>query len=77
MDAFARGLKNAARMIGDGVMAAEVAARYAGWDEGIGKQIEEGTVGFEEMEAYSLENGEPELRSGQQEKLENILNTYI
>ena len=36
-----------------------------------------GKVGFEELEAYTLKNGEPEVQSGRQEMLENILNEYI
>ena len=77
MDAFARGLKNAARMLKDGAFARHVAARYAGWNKGLGADIEAGRVGFEELEAYTLKHGEPQLQSGQQEMLENLLNTYI
>ncbi len=77
MDAFARGLKAAARMIEDGKLAAAVRDRYAGWDEGLGRDIEVGKVGFAELEAYTLKHGEPSLRSGRQELLENLLNEYI
>ena len=77
MDTVARGLKNAVKMIEDGKLEAAVKARYGGWDEGLGKQIENGKAGFQELEAYTLENGEPELKSGRQELFENILNEYI
>ncbi|MBW8001320.1 MAG: xylose isomerase [Planctomycetes bacterium] len=77
MDAFARGLKIAAKMIEDGRFAAAVKERYATWDSGIGADIEAGRVGFEELEKYTLKNGEPEIKSGRQEMLENILNEYI
>jgi xylose isomerase len=77
MDAFARGLKNAARMIKDGAFADAVKQRYAGWDSGLGADIEKGKVGFTELEAYTLKHGEPELKSGRQELLENLLNEYI
>jgi xylose isomerase len=77
MDAFARGLKNAAAIIEDGTLDGMVASRYAGWDEGIGQQIENGDVGFEELEAFTLEKGEPTLSSGRQELFENILNQFI
>ena len=77
MDAFARGLKIAARMVEDGVFADFVTQRYSGWDEGVGKEIEGGAVGFDELEAYTLEHGEPEVQSGRQEMLENVLNDYI
>ncbi len=77
MDAFARGLKNAAKMIQDGRLAEIVKQRYAGWDSGIGADIESGKAGFEELEAYTLANGEPKLQSGRQEMIENLLNEYI
>ena len=77
MDAFARGLKNAARMIEDGFFAEHVKERYAGWDTGLGAQIERGGIGFAELEAYTLQHGEPAVRSGRQELLENVLNEYI
>jgi len=77
MDTFARGLKNAVKMIEDGKLEAAVKARYNGWDEGLGKKIENGKAGFEELETYTLENGEPELKSGRQEMFENMLNEYI
>ncbi len=77
MDAFARGLKAAARMIEDGVFQKTVAARYAGWKEGLGARILKGEAGFAELESYTLENGEPQTVSGHQEMLENLLNEYI
>ena len=77
MDAFARGLKNAAKMIKDKRFDKAVKARYAGWNKALGKKIESGKVGFEELQAYTLKNGEPEVTSGRQEMLENMLNEYI
>lgn len=77
MDAFARGLKNAAKMIEDGRFAKVVKDRYAGWDTEFGKRVEEGRMSFEELEAYTMKNGEPVLWSGKQELLENLLNEYI
>jgi len=77
MDAFARGLKNAAKMIKDKRFAKAVKTRYAGWNKTLGKKIESGKAGFEELEAYTLKNGEPEVTSGRQEMLENMLNDYV
>ena len=77
MDAFARGLKNAARMIKDKAFEKIVNARYAGWDKGLGKKIEQGEYDFAELERYTLEHGEPKLQSGRQEMLENKLNEYM
>jgi xylose isomerase len=77
MDAFARGLKNAARMMKDKVLEKAVNERYKDWSGELGSKIENRKIGFEELESYILEHGEPELRSGRQELLENLLNDYI
>lgn len=77
MDAFARGLKNAARMLEDGRLVEIVKERYAGWDVGIGREIENRKIGLEELEAYTLKHGEPGIESGRQEMIENIINEYI
>ncbi|MFM7152002.1 MAG: xylose isomerase [Gemmataceae bacterium] len=78
MDAFARGLKIAAKIRAEGVMKDFVKKRYASWDSGLGQQIEQGKVGFEDLEKYMLEKGNPDKNvSGRQEMLENILNRYI
>jgi len=77
MDAFARGLKIAAKMIKDKVLDKAIQKRYAGWDTQLGKQIESGKMDFVKLEKYILEKGEPKLQSGRQELLENILNAYI
>ena len=77
MDAFARGLKIAAKMIADGFFAQHVRERYKGWDSGLGAKIERGELGFRELEDYSLQHGEPQVQSGRQELLENMLNEYI
>ncbi|MBN1972788.1 MAG: xylose isomerase, partial [Sedimentisphaerales bacterium] len=77
MDAFARGLKIAAKMIKDKTFENAVADRYKGWKKELGKKIEAKKVGFTELEAYIIKNGEPAVQSGKQELLENILNEYI
>ncbi|WP_050030199.1 xylose isomerase [Verrucomicrobium sp. BvORR034] len=77
MDAFARGLKIAAAIIEDGRLDGFVKQRYSTFDSGIGAQIEKGEVGFEELEAYTLKNGEPAIGSGRQEMLENLVNEFI
>jgi xylose isomerase len=78
MDAFAHGLKIAAKIRADGVLKDFVKQRYASWDSSIGQRIEAGGVGLEEMERYMLEKGDaaPNV-SGRQEMLENIINRYI
>jgi len=77
MDAFARGLVNAAKLLRSRRLERAIEKRYDGWNKGLGKKIEQGKVGFEELEAHVLKKGEPTLQSGRQELLENILNEYI
>jgi xylose isomerase len=78
MDAFARGLKIAARVRADGVLRDFVKKRYAAWDAELGQKIEKGQVGFEDLESYMLQKGNPERNtSGRQEMLEGILNRYF
>ncbi len=77
MDAFARGLKIAARLRRDGILGGIVRERYAEWEGELGRRIESGACGFAELEAHVLRTGEPALRSGRQEMIENILNDYI
>ncbi len=77
MDAFAQGFKIASGIVEDGVFDRFVSNRYASFKEGIGKDIADGKVGFRELEAFTLENGEPVIISGRQEMLESILNQYI
>jgi xylose isomerase len=77
MDTFALGLKIAAKMASDNFPDAFIRDRYASYDSGIGAAIEAGTATLETLEAYTLENGEPEARSGKQEMLEAMLNQYL
>lgn len=78
MDAFAQGLKIAARIRADGVLRDFVKQRYASWDSGIGAEIEAGKVGFAELEKYMLDKGDAAANvSGRQEMLENIINRYL
>ena len=77
IDAFARGLLIAQQMIDDGFPSEHVAARYNGFQSGIGLDIMEGRAGFTDLEKYVIEKGEPVLKSGRQEYLENIFNHYI
>ncbi|HOQ07055.1 MAG TPA: xylose isomerase [Clostridiales bacterium] len=77
MDAFAKGLKVAARIIEDGKFDKFIADRYSSYTTGIGKDIVEGKVGFKELEQYVMDLGKVEIKSGKQEMLEVWLNSYI
>ncbi|QHQ36028.1 xylose isomerase [Algicella marina] len=76
MDCCARGLKAAAAMLEDGALETPLKARYAGWDDGIGTEIQAG-MDLESL-AAKVEGGiNPQPVSGRQEALENIVNRYV
>ena len=78
MDAYALAFKLARRIIADGKFDQFVAQRYASFDTGFGKEIESGKANFKSLEKLVLGRlGEPTPRSGKQEYLENLLNTYL
>jgi xylose isomerase len=78
MDAFARGLKIAAAIRRDGRLAEFVRNRYQSWDSGIGARIEQGKIGFRDLESYILKKGNPDVNvSGRQEMLENLINQFV
>lgn len=77
MDAFARGLKIAARVLEEGRLDELRAFRYAGWDTQLGARIEQGDVTMDELERHALATNVQTVASGRQELLENIFNEYI
>ena len=78
MDAFARGLKIAAAIRADGILDKMLKERYTSWDTGIGQRIDAGKENFASLEKYMLDKGEAAPnKSGRQELIENIINTYL
>jgi xylose isomerase len=77
MDTFARGLLIAGKIIEDGLIKEFITQRYHSWSQEMGQKILAGNADFAEMEAYVKRKGEPVLKSGRQEYLENIVNRYI
>jgi xylose isomerase len=77
MDAFARGLKVAAKIIEDGKFDDFVKTRYESFDSGIGGQVEAGSTSLEDLDSYAVGITPPQLTSGRQERLENLLNDYL
>ncbi len=78
MDAYALAFKLARQILAEGKFEQFVKERYASFDTGYGKDIEKGRVGFKELSKLVLgQLGEPKPRSGKQEYLENLLNTYL
>ncbi|WP_269775041.1 xylose isomerase [Bacillus siamensis] len=77
MDAFARGLKVAHKLIEDRVFEDVIQHRYRSFTEGIGLEIAEGRADFKTLEQYALNNQPIKNESGRQERLKAILNQYI
>ena len=75
MDACARGLLNAAKIIETGTLDAAIAKRYAGWDKPENKAMLEKGATLESIAARVHANKiEPQPTSGRQEYLEGLLN---
>ncbi len=77
MDAFARGLKIAQKIIDDGRVEEITAARYSTWDSELGRKIESGNVGLADLESIAHHKNLTDVNSGRQERLENILNELM
>ena len=78
MDAYALAFKLARRILAEGKFEQFVAARYASFDSGFGRDIEKRRIGFRELNQLVLKKlGEPKPRSGKQEYLENLLASYL
>ena len=77
IDAFARALLVADNVLNKSEYKKFRQERYASFDSGQGKAFEEGKLTLEDLRQYAIENGEPQVRSGRQEWLENIINRYI
>jgi xylose isomerase len=77
MDTFARALKIAAALRADGRIADFVKARYATWDAELGQKVERGRATLADLEKLALSQSAPNLPSGGQEYLENIVNDFL
>ena len=78
LDVLARSLKAAAAIIEDGTYDKVVDARYAGWQQGLGKDILLGKLSLADLAAkVDAENINPQPKSGQQEYLENLINRFV
>ncbi len=78
MDTYALAFKLARRILADGKFSAFLKDRYASYDTGYGRAIEKRRVGFRDLNKLVLTKlGEPTPRSGKQEYLENLLNSYL
>jgi xylose isomerase len=78
MDVCARALIIAGKMIEDGAHDRHVKERYAEWDSAEGKAILSGKVSLADLaDKVEKSNSDPKPRSGRQEYLENLINSYL
>lgn len=77
MDAFARSLIVADAILTKSDYKKFRQERYASFDSGKGKEFENGSLTLEDLREIAIQNGEPEVRSGRQEYLENLINRFI
>jgi xylose isomerase len=77
MDTFARALLVADTILQKSEYRKTRQERYSSYDSGKGKEFEQGRLSLEDLRNYAIQNGEPETRSGRQEYLENMINSYI
>jgi xylose isomerase len=77
MDTFARALIAADKVLNNSGYKKFRKERYASFDSGKGKAFEEGKLSLEDLRQFAIENSEPEVKSGKQEWLENIINQYL
>ena len=77
MDAFARGLKAAAKIVESGLLDGVVEHRYRSWREGIGAEIRAGKHDLKSLEAYALKLDAIRNESNHLERLRAQLNEII
>ncbi len=77
MDAFARAMVIADDILQNSAYKKMKKDRYASFDQGLGKDFEEGKLTLENLREFAIKNGEPKQMSGKQEMLENLINNYI
>ena len=77
MDAFARALEAAASILEQSPYKKMLTDRYASFDNGKGKEFEQGKLSLEDLVSYAKTKGEPAQISGKQELYEAIVNMYI
>ena len=78
LDTLARGLKGAVALIEDGEFDKLLDDRYAGWDNGLGKDILGGKLSLADIAAKVHADGiNPQPKSGRQEYLENLVNRFV
>ena len=76
-DTFARALLIADKILRTSAYEQLRTVRYSSFDQGKGKDFEEGKLNLQDLYELAQANGELSLKSGKQELFENIINQYI
>jgi len=77
MDAFARALITADRILSHSPYREKLQARYSSFDTPEGKAFESGTMDLQTLASLAHIFGEPEAQSGKQEWFENLINQFL
>ncbi|KAL6555216.1 hypothetical protein OROGR_006474 [Orobanche gracilis] len=77
MDTLARGLRNAAKLIEEGLLDELIRKRYQSFDTELGAEIEAGKADFQMLEKKAIELGEPKVASAKQELAEMIFQSAL
>lgn len=77
MDAFARGLEIAYKILTESPLPAHKENRYSSYNSGKGAEFEAGKLSLSDLRDLAAANGEPATTSAKQEWYENVINQYI
>ncbi|HEU0306095.1 MAG TPA: xylose isomerase, partial [Lysobacter sp.] len=77
MDAFAHGLEVAHALLEQSPLERWRKERYASFDQGAGRDFENGRSTLVDLRDFAAGAGEPEQRSSRQEAYENLFNQYL
>lgn len=77
MDTFARALITADKILSDSDYLDMKKRRYDSFNSEAGKAFEAGKLSLQDLNKLAAKHGEPELISGKQELLEQLINSYI
>jgi xylose isomerase len=77
MDAFARGLVAADRLMNESDLLKMRDQRYSSFESDDGARFEKGELDLEALRQIAVDKGEPSMISGKQEWYENVVNQYL
>jgi len=77
IDAFAKALLITEKILEQTEYTKVIDERYSSFNEGKGKDFENGKISLKELHQLAVESGEPPMISGRQEYFENLINRWI